>query len=50
MTWKTGIGLAAILIGVAFINKRETADSFSRLRSPSITNNVIAGSAPAGQG
>jgi drug/metabolite transporter (DMT)-like permease len=50
VTWKTGIGLAAILIGVAFINKRETADSFSRLRSPSITNNVIVGSASAGQG
>jgi drug/metabolite transporter (DMT)-like permease len=50
VTWKTGIGLAAILTGVAFINKRETADSFSRLRSPSITNHVIVGSASAGQG
>ena len=34
VTWKTGIGLAAILIAVAFINKRETGGSLSRVRSP----------------
>jgi drug/metabolite transporter (DMT)-like permease len=49
VTWKTAIGLAAILVGVAFINRKEKGGSFPLFRSQSITSNVIVGSASAGQ-
>jgi drug/metabolite transporter (DMT)-like permease len=49
VTLKTAIGLAAILIGVAFINRRGAGRSFSRFRSQPIMNNVIVESASAGQ-
>jgi drug/metabolite transporter (DMT)-like permease len=41
VSWKTAVGLAAILIGVAFINKTETDKLLTRLRPRSLSNGVI---------
>jgi drug/metabolite transporter (DMT)-like permease len=47
-SWKTAVGLVAILIGVAFINKTETGKLLTSVRPRSLSNDIIASKSLAG--